>query len=173
MSHSTSLLYLLIVLWLSACHSAPEAQDSAGELQLKNAAGSYTPNGKIPLPGHWGTLASTLGEDGQALGVLLIGADDPDAGRGGIHPIAAAQWETGGVFSTCIIAVSADTARCRLAVRDFMALRLSHDAYYRLLDIWLQHELMPTGARWIGWQNEVYAEAEIARSRRRFSGGPE
>jgi inorganic pyrophosphatase len=173
MSHATSLLNLLILLLLNACHSTLETQDSTGEMQLEYAAGSYTPTGKMPLPGHWGTLPSTLGEDGQALGVLLIGADDPDAGQAGILPIAAVQWETGGVFSTCILAVSADTAQCRLAVRDFMALRLSHDAYYRLLDIWLQHELMPTGARWMGWQNEVYAEAEIARSRSRFSGGPQ
>jgi inorganic pyrophosphatase len=169
MSQTTRLWTLLVFMALSACQSAPDNPGTTGAMRMVQPAGAYLDGADMPLPGHWGTLGATLGEDGQALGVLLIGAEDSDAAREDLSPIAAVQWESGGAISTCIIATPADSTRCRLQLRDYMDLRLSQDAYYRLLDIWLQHELMPDGATWLGWQNEVYAGAEIARSRSRFS----
>jgi inorganic pyrophosphatase len=169
MNYSTRLWFLLALLGLMACESSPEAADPEDVMRILHSAGTYTDTGRMPLPGHWGTLVSTRGEDAQPLGVLLIGTAEAEAGRKGISPIAAVQWASGESIRTCIIAVPADSRQRRLPVSDYMDFRLSQDAYYRLLDIWLQHELMPAGARWLGWQNEVYAAAEIARSRQRYS----
>ncbi|MBX2927619.1 MAG: hypothetical protein KF852_07260 [Saprospiraceae bacterium] len=128
-------------------------------------AGTYpTPRPGLPAPGHLGIIPSTIGEDGAPLLCLFISGPLSDARAEMVLPIAAVQWRTGGKTITCIIAVPEVPDARSLPVEDFITLRMAYDPVRTALEAWFRHSYLPEGAEWLGWQNEVYAEAEIRRA---------
>jgi inorganic pyrophosphatase len=118
-----------------------------------------------PCPGYWGTIPSTLGEDGQALSCLMLGSAVNHEPYITIVPAAAVQWNHEGNIRTVVVGWPA-SYRPR---QDYLSLRMRHDPMRQALELWLRHEIAPESAQWIGWQNEVFALKEIDRSTRRFN----
>ncbi len=118
-----------------------------------------------PLPGHWGIIPSTLGEDGQPLSCLMLGSIVSLGQSTTMIPAAAVQWNYGGSVRTVVVGWPAGY-RPR---QDYLSLRMRHDPMRQALELWLRHEIAPESAQWIGWQNEVFALKEIDRSTRRFN----
>lgn len=163
----------LLVLLATAC--TDNKQDSSSLLTfgaegvnmvVSHPAGTLlAADASWPSPGHWGTIPSTLGEDGQPLSCLMAGSIAPRQWVAAMVPAAAVQWSDKEKVRTVIVGWPA-TYRPR---QDYLSLRMNHDPMRLAFELWLHHEIAPESAQWIGWQNEVFALKEIHRSARRFS----
>lgn len=121
----------------------------------------------LPAPGNLGFIIGTDASEGRALSCLVVGAALPARTRVEVLPVAAVQWRTGDEWQTCIVATPMKEGRVPPGMEDFMAFRMAHDDVRAILERWFQHHYIRPDAEWLGWQNEVYARAEIDRARQR------
>lgn len=121
-----------------------------------------------PAPGNLGLIPSTRAEDGQPLTCLLVCAALRSGTLYEATPIAAVQWQMEGHLHTAIIAMPVDTSLRTIEVEDYISLRMQYDALRSSIEQWMRYAWLLPQARWLGWQNEVYAWEEIHRSARRF-----
>jgi len=157
---------------LLAVLSCKKGKDAPEELLQKNdkvlmvneipAGDLAADHALLPAPGNMGSIMGTETSAGQPLRGLIIGAAAKKGVRIEIWPLGAVQWRTGQELQTCIIAISPEQAAAGL--EDFMALRLAHDDVRTTLEHWFRRHYIPSNAEWLGWQNEVYARAEIQRA---------
>ncbi len=166
----------IALLAASACakrKAAPDAfpafTETGIQIVVQHPAGSLPHAGVAwPAPGNLGLIPSTRAEDGQPLTCLLVCAALKPGALYEAIPVAAVQWQMADQLHMTIIAVPVDTTLRAIAAEDYISLRIQYDALRSSIEQWVRYAWLPPRARWLGWQNEVYAWEEVYRSAQRF-----
>ncbi len=122
----------------------------------------------LPYPGNYGFIPSTymdpsVGGDGDALDVLVIGETLPTGTVIPVKPIATLMLLDEGEEDTKIIAVPADSNLRVMRAADFQDFSIAYDGAKHIIENWfLYYDGLGT-AEFKGWEDGQYAMKEIEK----------
>jgi inorganic pyrophosphatase len=122
----------------------------------------------LPYPGNYGFIPSTLVEagdqgDSRPLEILVLGESVASGTVMEVQPLGTLLLDKAGQVVQLVVAVPARPRDQILLATDLETFQRKYPAAKEIIQQWLVHHNPPDRIRIMGWKDEKYTEAEIAR----------